>query len=119
MSALTLAQRVVAIDRALSVVPHAFGGAIALAYYAEPRATIDIDINVFVAAERFRDVADPLVRLGADADEPSVEALVERDGQARIMWDATPIDLFFAYDPFHHAAAGATRRVHGQQPIEG
>ncbi len=45
---LTLAKRVLAIDHALSSIPHAFGGALALAYYAEPRATIDIDLNVFV-----------------------------------------------------------------------
>ena len=40
--------------------PHAFGGALALAYYAEPAATIDIDLNVFVAVDRFDDVAAPL-----------------------------------------------------------
>ena len=51
-------------------IPHAFGGAIALAYYAEPRATIDIDLNLFVPAERFPDVAAPLARLGAAADDP-------------------------------------------------
>jgi hypothetical protein len=28
-------------------VPHAFGGALALAYIAEPRGTVDVDINVF------------------------------------------------------------------------
>jgi hypothetical protein len=27
------------------------------------------------------------------------------------MWDATPVDLFFAYDAFHDAAARATRTV--------
>ena len=35
--------------------------------------------------------------------------LIRRDGQARVFWDETPIDLFFAYDPFH-AAAGARRQ---------
>ena len=99
-----------AIDAALSEVPHAFGGALALAYYAEPRATIDIDLNVFVPPARFSDVAVPLARLGAAADNPSLEVLVKRDGQARVMWDATPIDLFFSYDAFHEAA-GAARRV--------
>jgi hypothetical protein len=110
VSARTLAQRVLAIDGALCDVPHAFGGALALAYYAEPRATIDIDVNVFVPAEQFSQVAVPLVRLGAAADDPSVAALIERDGQARVMWDDTPIDLFFSYDAFHDAA-GAARRV--------
>jgi hypothetical protein len=108
---LTLAQRVLAIEGALSDVPHAFGGALALAYYAEPRATIDIDLNVFVPTERFSEVAGPLVQLGAAADDPSIAALVRRDGQVRVMWDATPIDLFFSYDAFHDAAGAARHLV--------
>lgn len=111
MTALTLADRVRALDGALIDVPHAFGGALALAYYAEPRATIDIDLNVFVPADRFSEVAAPLVALGAAADDPAIAALVLRDGQARVMWDATPIDLFFSYDPLHVAAAAARRSV--------
>lgn len=111
MSTLTLAERVVAIDEALAEVPHAFGGALALAYYAEPRATVDIDLNVFVPGERFAEVAGPLTALGVATDDPAIEALVARDGQARVWWDATPIDLFFAYDPFHEAAAHARRVV--------
>jgi hypothetical protein len=107
----TLAGRVLAIDRALAAVPHAFGGALALAYYAEPRATIDIDVNVFVPADRFDEVAAPLIELGADADDPAVAELVRRDGQARVMWDATPIDLFFSYDTFHDAAGAARHDV--------
>jgi len=111
VSSLTLAQRVLAIESALSHVPHAFGGALALAYYAEPRATIDIDLNVFIPAERFSEVAAPLVQLGAAADDPSIAALVRRDGQVRVMWDATPIDLFFSYDAFHEAAGAARHSV--------
>ena len=29
-----------------------FGGALALAYYAEPRGTLDVDVNVFVPLDR-------------------------------------------------------------------
>jgi hypothetical protein len=111
MSALTLAQRIQAIDVALTDTPHAFGGALALAYYAEPRSTIDIDVNVFIPVARFAEVAEPLIQLGAAADDPSVEALVRRDGQARVMWEATPIDLFFSYDAFHEAASRACQLV--------
>jgi hypothetical protein len=119
MSDLTLAERVVALHDALVDVPHAFGGALALAYYAEPRATVDIDLNVFVPAERFEVVADPLRRLGVAVDGQAAE-LVARDGQARVWWDATPVDLFFAYDAFHHAAERARRSVpfaDGEIPI--
>ena len=111
MSALTLAGRITAIDAALPEVPHAFGGALALAYYAEPRATIDIDLNVFVPVERFGEVSLPLSRLGVAADDDTVAQLVRQDGQARVMWDSTPIDLFFAYDAFHDAAAAGRRLV--------
>lgn len=111
MSTLTLAERVVAIDAALAKIPHAFGGAIALAYYAEPRATIDIDLNVFVPPSRFDDVAGPLSKVGVTTDDPSIAELVRRDGQARVMWNSTPIDLFFAYDAFHKAAGAARRQV--------
>jgi hypothetical protein len=121
VTVLSLAERVVALDEALPAIPHAFGGAIALAYYAEPRGTIDIDLNVFVPAERFAEVAGPLRALGVTVDEVAAE-LVARDGQARVWWDATPVDLFFAYDAFHDAAARARRTVpfaDGEIPVLG
>jgi hypothetical protein len=108
---LTLAQRILALDVALEQIPHAFGGALALAYYAEPRATVDIDLNLFVTTDRFPEVAARLVALGVDADDPAVAKIVRRDDQGRVMWDETPIDLFFAYDAFHDAAARASRAV--------
>jgi len=111
VTGLTLPDRVVALDRALTTVPHAFGGALALAYYAEPRATIDIDVNVFVSPDRYAEVAAPLVALGVHADADDAASAVARHGQARVMWDLTPIDLFFAYDAFHLAAAEARRTV--------
>lgn len=111
MTALTLAQRVVAVHQALDGIPHAFGGAIALAYHAEPRATIDVDVNVFVGVERYDEVAVRLERLGADASDPQVVERVQRDGQVRVWWDSTPLDLFFAYDAFHRAAAAGVVTV--------
>jgi hypothetical protein len=105
----SLAERVVLLEHALARIPHAFGGALALAYYAEPRATIDIDLNVFVPAERWPDVAAAARPLGIDVG--GAAATIERDGQARVLWDDVPIDLFFGYDPFHDAAARGVRTV--------
>jgi hypothetical protein len=109
MTRLSLAEKVLAIDGVFSELPHAFGGALALAYYAEPRATIDIDLNVFVGVDRLDDVAAVLARVDVAIDE-AVE-LIRRDGQGRVHWDETPIDLFFAYDAFHNAAAAQRRSV--------
>jgi hypothetical protein len=109
MSAPTLPEKILAVDRALDGIPHAFGGAIALGYHAEPRATIDIDVNVFVPVDAADQVLSPLRELGIDVDDAS--PLVARDKQVRVMWDRTPVDLFFAYDPFHHAANRAAVEV--------
>jgi Nucleotidyl transferase AbiEii toxin, Type IV TA system len=108
---LSLAERILALDAALEQIPHAFGGALALAYYAEPRATVDIDLNLFVTPDRFPEVARSLAALGVEADDPAVGEIVRRDSQARVMWGDTPVDLFFAYDAFHDAAARTIRAV--------
>jgi hypothetical protein len=92
-------------------VPHAFGGAIALAYYATPRATVDIDVNVFVGVERADDVLGLLDALGATPLRPEERAQLRRDEQARVRWDATPVDLFFSYDALHESCLERRRRV--------
>ena len=119
MSTPSLTDQVIAIHDALEGIPHAFGGAIALGYYAEPRGTIDIDVNVFVPADRYDQVAGPLAALGVEMT-PEAAELTERDGQVRVWWNDTPVDLFFAYDAFHHAAAKARQTVpfaDGEIPI--
>lgn len=88
---------------------HAFGGALALAYYAEPRSTVDIDVNVFVPPEQFDAVVGALAPLGVAA--PVDAAVVERDGQCRMWWGRTPVDVFFAYDEIHDAMRLSVRTV--------
>lgn len=109
MTGLSLPDKILAVHGALEAIPHAFGGAISLGYHAEPRATVDIDVNVFVTAEQAAEVLVPLAQLGAEIG--SAAEMAARDGQVRIMWDSTPIDLFFAYDPFHAAADHAAVSV--------
>jgi hypothetical protein len=108
----SLPEKVIVIHEALAdaKVPHALGGALALAYYADPRATIDIDVNVFVPTERWRDVVDALTEIGVSADRLDSSAL-ERDGQCRLWWGDNAVDLFFAYDPIHDAMRKQSRRV--------
>lgn len=107
MARLALSEKVLLLEEALARgrIPHAFGGAIALAYYATPRATIDIDVNVFVGLARAGDVLRVLETLGAGPVAPEERARLQRDEQARIPWEGTPVDLFFAYDPFHESCA--------------
>jgi len=108
----SLPEKVLVIHEALgdAKIPHALGGALALAYYADPRATIDIDLNVFVPTERWRDVIDAVGALGVDSSKLDPVAL-ERDGQCRLWWGNNAIDLFFAYDRIHDEMRKQARRV--------
>lgn len=112
MSELSLPDKVVALDRALDAarIAHAFGGALALAYYAEPRATIDIDLNLFTAPSEHEAALAALAPLAVEPRDADPDALV-RDGQARWWFGRTPLDLFFAYRPVHDAMRDATRAV--------
>lgn len=104
--------KVIRVHRALdgAEVPHAFGGAIALTYYSIPRATVDIDVNVFVSEDTAKKVLDALAGLGVQT--AGARRDIERSGQCRVTWDVTPIDLFFANLSFHSAMKRAARRVH-------
>ncbi len=107
-----LPDKVIAIHEGLDAarIPHALGGALALAYYAEPRVTIDVDLNLFVPVERWREVVDALAPLGVDAGGLDEAALL-RDGQCRLWWGSNPVDLFFAYDEIHEEMRKEARRV--------
>lgn len=111
MTALGLAEKIERLHRGLqrASIPHAFGGALALAYYATPRATVDIDVNVFISPDLFGSVATVLRRIGISkiADDPDIVS----QGQVRIWWESTPIDLFFSYDEVHEAMRSSVRNV--------
>lgn len=113
---MNLPQRLVAIHRKLEEagVEHAFGGAIALAYWTlDPRGTSDIDVNVFMPAAECAVALDALPS-GVAHGERDVAA-IRRDGQARLWWDSTPVDVFFDYVELHAEAARNRRLV----PFEG
>lgn len=52
-------------------ISHAFGGALALGYVAEPRGTVDIDVNAFVPPDGIGDVSGALEPVGFSAPEAS------------------------------------------------
>lgn len=114
-----LDRKVLLLHEALSDagIPHAMGGALALGFYGEPRMTVDVDVNVFVAADRLGEVAGALSPLGVDIAVDAEQ--VSQDGQCRLHWGRNPIDLFFSYDPFHEAMRKRTRTVpFGEGSIE-
>lgn len=80
--------------------PHAFGGALALAWCTHrARGTIDIDINILVPGNEYETV---LASLPAGVKVTHHDRLaLKKEGQVRLWWEKTPIDLFLNVTPFH------------------
>ena len=81
-------------------VQYVFGGALALAYYAQPRGTIDIDLCVSTRYESRSTLLDDLSRFGwlTDQDEggaPIAGTRLRREGESVVL------DVFFSFDPYH------------------
>jgi hypothetical protein len=106
----SLPKKIVMLHRALdrAEIPHAFGGALALAWCTQrARGTIDIDLNVFVDAQRASEVLEAFPKgVTWSADD---RAVIERDGQTRLWWDSTPVDLFVNTTEFHTQIARRSR----------
>jgi hypothetical protein len=91
-------------------ISHQFGGAIALAWYRFPRATTDIDVNVTVRPTAAEPVLGLLGHLGVRVTTKDRE-VVARDGQVRLDWDGSYLDVFFATLDFHMEMAEHARTV--------
>jgi len=100
----TLAEKVIALHHALDAagVPHAFGGALALGWCTQqPRGTADIDLNVFLPTSEVRTV---LAALPGDVRHTATDTRqLKRDGQSRLYWDTTPVDVFLNTTEFHES----------------
>jgi hypothetical protein len=97
-------------DLAAAELPHAIGGALALAFCVEePRATHDIDVNVFVGSDHAAEVVAALPE-GTQTTTAKRRQL-ERDGQSRLWWGDTAIDVFLSNHPFHDGVEARCRHV--------
>ncbi|CAN5520091.1 hypothetical protein BH23ACT3_BH23ACT3_11160 [soil metagenome] len=110
MTSLRLPDRIVAVHLSLASadLPHAFGGALALAWCTQrARGTVDIDVNVFVPPDQATDVIAAMPD-GVMCDDRSRQQLAA-DGQTRLWWDATPVDVFLDITAFHLDVGGRVR----------
>jgi hypothetical protein len=108
----SIVDKIVAIGVALDDkhLPFAFGGALALAFCTErARGTIDIDVNVFVAQDQAQQVLLALPPQVFATDNDLVA--LERDGQTRLWWETTPVDVFLDTTGFHIEVA-QRRQLH-------
>lgn len=105
-----LPNKIVALHKALQTaeLPHAFGGALALAWCTlRARGTIDIDINVFVGVEQCEAVFAALPE-GLE-HSTKLRKTLRDEGQVRLWWEKTPVDVFLDTTDFHLSAASRIR----------
>jgi hypothetical protein len=105
-----LPYKMMAIHQSLTAagISYAFGGALALAWCTQQaRGTIDLDVNVFVGPERTDAALSGLPPEVVATDDD--RALLERDGQARLWWESTPVDVFLNTTEFHQQVAARVR----------
>lgn len=109
---MTLTERIVTLHQHLTAagLAHAFGGALALAFCTrEPRGTKDIDVNVFIEVDRLGEL---LLALPAGVEVTDAKRSdLRRDGQCRLWWDGTPVDIFLSNHPYHDHAEANRRHV--------
>jgi hypothetical protein len=107
-----LAPKIVSLHEMLDSagVPHQFGGAIALAWYRNPRATTDIDVNLTLPPDAAEPILGLLGGLGVTVT-PEDRGAIVRDGQARLDWGGSYLDVFFATMDLHLEMAERARLV--------
>ena len=107
-----LAHKIVSLHEMLDSagVQHQFGGAIALTWYRNPRATTDIDVNLTLPPEAAGPILEMLSRLGVSV-APEDRDAIALDGQVRLDWDGSYLDVFFATLELHFEMAERARVV--------
>lgn len=94
--------------------PYAIGGALALGFYAPPRATVDVDVNIFIAPERELARALEVLRALDFVAERDAAALARQacsEGQFRGHIDGMRIDVFVPAIAFYAQLAERRREV--------
>lgn len=88
---------------------YAFGGAIALAAWSEPRATADVDVIVWVSPDRIDRAIDAVRSAGVAIDAEAARNAARERGLFVGHVGATRVDVFVPSIPFYDEAA--KRRV--------
>ncbi len=76
-------------------------GALALAYWAPPRATADIDLNVFVSAGEIDRAHDAIEAAGFALDRAAARRSADERGDFRAWSGPVRLDVFVSFAPFH------------------
>jgi hypothetical protein len=92
-------------------IDYALGGAVALSAWSEPRATTDVDINIWPAGDSLDPVLEALVDAGVAVDPGAAKREAELRGMFVGRRGPYRIDVFVPSIPFYADALATRRRV--------
>lgn len=90
---------------------YAFGGAIALAAWSEPRATADVDVILWIEPAELDRAIGLLRTAGISIDESNAKTAVRTRGMFAGRAGATRVDVFVPSIPFYAEAAKRRTRT--------
>lgn len=90
-------------------VPYAIGGALALAAWGFPRATNDVDIDLFVAPDELGEVFTVLERLGCELDRQACSESARKRGDFTVRFARMRIDFFVPSIAFYRSVEARVR----------
>jgi hypothetical protein len=106
----SLVEKIIGLHHRLSAadLPHAFGGALALAWCTErARGTIDIDVNILIPDSDYERAIEAMPESVKVTKKD--RQLFKTEGQVRLWWNKTPLDLFLNRTEFHNALSKRVR----------
>ncbi len=94
-----------------ATIPYAIGGALALGVWGFPRATNDVDLNVFIAADQLSDVLAVFSDAGCEVDSQSATARACERGDFQMTKQGIRIDVFVPSIPLYESTQRRIRRA--------
>jgi hypothetical protein len=92
-------------------IDYAFGGAIALGYWSQPRGTLDVDLTLFLTPGDHQSVLDALRAMGCAFDPDAARALLEEHSFCRASFCGVDVDVFLPMFDFYEVARARRARV--------
>lgn len=94
-------------------IPYAIGGALALGFYAPPRATVDVDVNAFIPLDDLETLTIALEEAGftPEGTREALRATAAESGQFRGRVQGIRVDVFVPAIPYYSELEGTKRRA--------
>lgn len=90
---------------------YAFGGAIALGYWAAPRGTLDVDLTLFLSPGQPGECVRVLREIGCDIGASEAAQMIGEHGFCRADYAGFRVDVFLPIAPFYEVARQRRQRM--------